>query len=223
MKNKLCGVFMGRTILNIGDSYYEVHLLRKGVVPEYDKGYIIGDYVYIFKGEIEGLEDVQEGCIYYTPDKVLTVGELVSDELKESHSISNIVELNIYQIFKDIEKNSENFTDAETIEAINNNSEVFTPTINKTDDFLKRLIKQAIVDKKISLKNYKDKFASQNDCNNMKSGLTHATKMSTSYFIKWLEVLGLKFRIVILDDGTDKLAPLPAPIEFDGSTEINGE
>ena len=71
----------------------------------------------------------------------------LTDELKESHSISNIVELNIYQIFKDIEKNSENFTDAETIEAINNNSEVFTPTINKTDDFLKRLIKQAIIDK----------------------------------------------------------------------------
>lgn len=207
-------VFLGRIIIGIGDAYHEVHLLTKGKKLEIEKAYIVNDFVYIYRGTISNPDNVCEGYLYTYDNKVI-IGEIHTPEMMKMHSVNNIIELNLDNIFEDIKRNADNFNTAEMIEAVNNNAELFIPTINPDDDFLKYLIKKVIIDKKINLKNYKDKFASQNDLNNMKSGLTHKTKMSVVYFMKWLEILGLQCKIELSDNGTDKLAPLHEPIYLD--------
>lgn len=214
-------IFLGRIIIGIGDTYHEVHLLTKGKELELEKAYIVKDYVYIYKGTISSPDEVREGYLYTCNNKVI-IGEVHTSEKKKIHSVDNIIELNLDRIFEDIKKNADDFNTAEMIEAVNNNAELFIPTINPDDDFLKYLIKKVIIEKKINLKNYKDKFASQNDLNNMKSGLTHKTKMSVVYFMKWLEVLGVRCKIELTDNGTDKLAPLPEVINLD-TDEVRNE
>ena len=207
-------IFMGRIIIGIGDTYHEVHLLTPGKSLELEKAYIVKDYVYIYKGEISNPEDVCEGNLYLHGNKVL-MGSIHTKEMMKTHSIDNIIELNLDHIFEDIKRNADNFNTTEMIEAVNNNSELFIPTINEDDDFLKYLIKKIIIAKKINLKNYKDKFTSQNEMNNMKSSLIHKTKMSVGYFIKWLEILGVRCKMELSDNGTDALAPLLDLINFD--------
>ena len=104
------------------------------------------------------------------------------------------------------------------IEIINNNSEIFTPTIRPEDDFLKYIVKKAILDKKINLKNYRERFSNDYALNNMKSGLSKSTKMTVPNFIKWCEILGLDWEMTIKDNGDDTINPLSENIYISNKT-----
>ncbi|WP_171567736.1 hypothetical protein, partial [Brevibacillus sp. MCWH] len=132
----------------------------------------------------------------------------VTDLDKEMYSVDKIVDFDPTKIFDTIEREKENFLNKEIVEVMNNNREIFTVTIKDTDDFLKYVVKKAINDKKINLKNYRHKFDSPYDLNNLKSGLQKDTKMTVTNFKTWCEVLGLKWYMKVEDDGTDKLSPL---------------
>ena len=126
------------------------------------------------------------------------------EKYKNKYSIDNINELSIDNIFKAIDENIDNFVQPEDIEIINNNSEIFRPSLKPDDDFLKYIVKKAILNKKINLKNYKDRFSNEYALNNMKSSLSKTTKMTVTNFVKWCEILGLDWEIVVKDSGEDK-------------------
>jgi hypothetical protein len=208
-------VFIGRMILTVGDEFHEVELfiptkkLKKGF------GYIRGNTVYVYRGKLEktrGL-DLQFGIYINKEGKYIFVEP--SKEERRLFDISNIVELNLDKIFDEIESHAEDFSNSEDIEVINNNAEVFIPTIREDDDFLKFIVKKMIIDKKVNLKNYKDKFPNQWSLNNMKSGLTRDTKMTVTNFKIWCEILGVKWQMIVTDAGSDKSNPLPYKLTID--------
>lgn len=77
----------------------------------------------------------------------------------------------------------------------------FVPELDDDDDPMKRLIKCALIIKRISPKDYKNKGSSKFSFNNMKSAIrgAGAKKMSIKYFRLWCEMLSLQWRITVTD------------------------
>lgn len=205
-----CKVFINsQPVIIIDDEYYEVDLFIKGNKLKKNVAYIKGDFVYVYRGKLKEDESVLPG-IYKKNDKYIFI-EPESSKLAK-YSIDNINELSVSNIFEKVEDNITDFIQLSDIEIINNNSEIFTPTIREDDDFLKYIVKKAILDKKINLKNYKDRFSNEYALNNMKSGLNKSTKMTVPNFVKWCEILGLDWAMTITDNGEDKINPLSEDI-----------
>lgn len=196
----------------MGDEFCEVELYREGKKLKKGLGYIKGSIVYIYRGKMEKFKksELVAGIYLDRNDNYVFVEPTRDEAIK--YSIDNISELDIDKIFNEVGENEDDFVQPEDIEIINNNSEVYIPTIKDDDDFLKYIVKKVIIDKKINLKNYKDKFTSQYDLNNMKSGLNKDTKMTVPNFKKWCEALGITWEMRIFDAGVDKLNPLPDDI-----------
>ena len=133
---------------------------------------------------------------------------------KKKYDVDNINELSTSSIFDKVSQETDKFIQPSDIEIINNNSEMFTPTIRPEDDFLKYIVKKAILDKKINLKNYKNRFTNEYALNNMKSGLSKSTKMTVPNFVKWCEILGLDWEMTVSDNGDDNINPLSEPINI---------
>ena len=208
-------IFTEKLILTVNDEYHEVHLFHEGKKLKKGFGYIKGSYVYVYRGKLEKFDkkNLAPG-IYLTKNGEYVFVEPDKKE-KELYHINNVVELNLDKIFEDIQEHGEDFVDPEVAEVINNSGEIYTPEIRENDDFLKYLVKMAILKKKINLKNYRGKFTNPYALNNMKSGLDKDTKMTVTNFKIWCEILGLKWKMILEDDGTDKHSPLPEPIEIE--------
>lgn len=205
-----CKVFMNsQLVIVVDDDFYEVDTFIKGTKLKKNMAYIKGDLVYVYRGKYKEDESVLPG-IYKHKDKYIFIEPEGSK--REKYSIDNVNELSTTGIFEKVEDNVENFIQLSDIEIINNNSEIFTPTIREEDDFLKYIVKKAILDKKINLKNYKDRFSNEYALNNMKSGLNKSTKMTVPNFVKWCEILGLDWEMVIKDSGEDNINPLSEDI-----------
>ena len=205
-------VGVGRMILAFEDYVYEVHMYN----PKYDKklqkdhGYIIGDYVYIYRGKQKNRMDMG---IYKDDEKEYVVIEGNKKE-KEAFCVSNVIDMDIESIENKIKEQAELFNNEEELEVINSSSEIFAPKIKEGDDFLKVLVKKALEEKKISLKNYKNKFTKPHTLNNIKSALIKPTKTSIPNFEQWAELLGFDWEIRIFDNGQDKNNPLKYDIVF---------
>lgn len=206
-------IFTGRTIFTMGDDYHEVELFYKSKKLKKGFGYVKGDLVYIYRGKLDKADKYPLPGIY--KDRL---GDIVFIEPEKNdrhlYSIEKIIELDIDVISNHITEKEDNFIDPEDIEIINNNSEVWIPEIKEGDDFLKKIVKQVIKDKDANLRNYRGKFSNQYALNNMKSGLNKDTKMTVTNFKIWEEVLGFKWKMVIEDDGTDKVKPLKRSLEY---------
>lgn len=212
-KKMQCKVFVGGDPIIIIDNeeVYHIEAMVKGEKLKKDIGYVVGDYVYVYRGKLKDKNPIKPG-IYKKGDQYITIEPNEHD--KEKYHVSEIIELDPAPIFNIIEKNKEGFIDPEDIEIFNNNSEVYTPTIKASDDFLKYIIKRAIIDKRINLRNYKGRFNNEYALNNMKSGLNKSTKMTVPNFVKWVEVLGLNWKLEVWDSGEDTINPLPKPISI---------
>lgn len=210
-------LFTGRTAITIDDEYHEVLSYTKNIKLKKGYGYLKGDTVYIYHGKYEkfGEDELLPGIYKSKSGKAVFVEPETKLDKKKYH-ISNVVEmkLTVDDIVNTLRQEEENFIDPHEIEVVNNNKERYTPTFHEDDDFLKAAIKHVIEEKKINLKSYRHLFASQHDLNNMKSSLNNKTKMSTTNFKKWEEVLGFKWTLTIEDSGKDKLSPLPHPLTF---------
>lgn len=205
-------IFTGvQPILIVGDEYHLIDIIIPGNKLKKGVGYIIDGMVYVYRGKLKDPDERTPGL--YNKD-----GEYIRIEPKgkdiELYDIDNVTELNLESIFNKVENEKESFIQPEDVEIINNNAELYTPTIKEDDDFLKYLVKKIIIDKRINLRNYKDKFATDYSMNNMKSGLNRKTKMTVTNFKSWCEALGVNWRIIISDSGEDTNNPLPNDIEI---------
>lgn len=212
-----CKIFIGtQPVVIIDDDYYTVETYTKKTKLKKDKAYINGDFVYVYKGKIKDKSDISGAGIYKLNDEVIFIKPKGKE--KDKYDIDNINELTPSSIFDKVSEDVSKFIQPSDIEIINNNSEIFTPTIRPEDDFLKYIVKKAILDKKINLKNYKDRFTNEYALNNMKSGLSKSTKMTVPNFIKWCEILGLDWEMVIKDNGDDTINPLSETIIVSNKT-----
>lgn len=209
-----CRVFVDSTlviVLEDEDEYYKVDLYIEGKKLKKDTAYINGDYVYIYCGKMPDDEtSIKSGRVYKKGDEYVFIKP--SKELREKYSIDRVYELSTSAIFDLVESDKSAFVQPEDIETINNNSEIYVPTIKDTDDFLKYIVKKMIIDKKINLRSYKGRFSNEYALNNMKSGLNKSTKMTVPNFTKWAEVLGVDWELSVWDNGSDTVNPLPNKI-----------
>lgn len=184
------------------------------------RAYIIGHYVYVCRGPLSEAPSIKQIGLYTDGDKY----ELIhprNDREKEKYSSSSIKEinLNIESMMKEIITDMSNFIDNDDVEILNSNKEVSEFQVHENDDFLKKVIKQAITSKEINLKNYATKLPNKHDLGNMISILTKDTKMSVVNFKRFTEMLGLRWELTLEDDGTDRLAPLKEKIEIDSENQ----
>lgn len=209
-------VFSDNAVLTVSDDYHEVSLFTPEQKLKKGFGYVNGNYVYVYRGKmskVENAEDLQSG-IYQLENGEYKFIEHSEKDAPMFH-ITNVVEFDLEKILDEITTKEDSFVNPEDIEIINNNSEVYKPTIREDDDFLKYIVKRAILLKQVNLKNYRTLFANQFTLNNMKSGLNKDTKMTVTNFKIWCEVLGLKFKMEVSDNGEDRLNPLPENIVVD--------
>ena len=213
--NKMGGSFMlvkvsvGRMVLAVEDNVYEVHMYHPSMTKlQKNHGYIIRDFVYVYKGKSE-----PDGMGIYKNNGELVIIDGTARE-KENFSVDKVIDMDIESIANKIKEQAERFTSEEDLEVINNSAEVFAPKIKEDDDFLKQIVKQALEEKQISIKHYKNKFSKPHTLNNIKSALINKTKTSINNFEQWAELLGFDWEIRIFDNGQDKQNPMDVDIIF---------
>lgn len=98
---------------------------------------------------------------------------------------------------------------------MNASTNAYKPIINESDDFMKKMIKQAILVKGINIKMYQERMPNKYIITNLKSALSGSTKMTVTTFVSWCDILGLDFTLTIKsrDDGDGH--PLGGEIVFD--------
>ena len=211
-----CRIYVSQPVVIIDDDYYTVEIYTQNTKLKKDKAYIKDDFVYLYRGKIKDKGDISGPGIYKLNKEIIFIEPEGKD--RKLYDIDNVNELSPSSIFDKVSEDVSKFVQPSDIEIINNNSEIFTPTIRPEDDFLKYIVKKAILDKKINLKNYKDRFTNEYALNNMKSGLSKSTKMTVPNFIKWCEILGLDWEMVIKDNGDDTINPLSEDIIVSNKT-----
>lgn len=166
-----------------------------------------------------------------TPIIIINNENPVEYELKECHNPSTTEVFRseyLYDISHKaiIENTSEDdiLYNEEALADMNAATSIFIPTINEEDDPLKKIVKQAIISKRIDINRLKHKMPAKYGLTNLKSALITKTKMSITNFIIWCELLGLDFSFAVYDNGKDLIDPLKKTIVYDSSTNrINEE
>lgn len=109
----------------------------------------------------------------------------------------------------------------EMLDDMNAGGEKYIPVIDeKNDDFLKLLIKNIIIDKGTNLNAIKHVVDKAYQMSNLKAALNNKTKISTSTFNTWAELLGFDFEINIIDRSNGMTEPLKHKISY---TSVNNK
>ena len=197
-------IYLGEMFLVQNNEVTKVELYRDDKTLKKGRGYLLEDYVYIYRGTLKE----NPLCGIYIEDGKRVFIEPTAKEDKIIYHRDNVSDFNVDRIYREIHSNKDSFLSEKELEIINSSTETFTATLKPGDDFLKEAIKEAINKKKINLKVYKDKFKNEHSLNNMKSALNKKSKMSVSYFMDWCEILGLDWTIIITDNGKDRISPM---------------
>lgn len=92
--------------------------------------------------------------------------------------------------------------------------DVFNPPISEKDNPLQVIIKKALNNKQIDIKNYISRFDGPSDLNNHRRSIITHGKMSFEKFIKWCDVLDLGFSIQVYDKD-NSIKPMNEVITYD--------
>lgn len=211
-------VFIGDRLMVITeDGFIETELFIEGKELHEGLGYIKRDFVYIYKGEAKksklspGLYTKENGK---KTEYIFVDGEVDNINI---FNVKDVVVLDAKLIFENLQTNPNEFMSAEDLEDVSVDRDVFVPIIRDSDDFLKTAIKKAIIAKKINVKQkYKDRFAQAYQLTNRVHQLREDTKMSTVYFMDWIELLDLNWKLIISDNGKDPANPIGEDIVIRG-------
>lgn len=211
-------VFIGDRLMVITeDGFIETELFIEGKELHEGLGYIKRDFVYIYKGEAKksklspGLYTKENGK---KTEYIFVDGEVDNINI---FNVKDVVVLDAKLIFENLQTNPNEFMSAEDLEDVSVDRDIFVPIIRDSDDFLKTAIKKAIIAKKINVKQkYKDRFAQAYQLTNRVHQLREDTKMSTVYFMDWIELLDLNWKLIISDNGKDPANPIGEDIVIRG-------
>lgn len=137
-----------------------------------------------------------------------------TDKIFEISKIGSLTNDRIYRTINPEEK----LYDEEVLNELNSSTTIFTPEIREKDDCLKRMIKTIILKKAVNIAKYIPLFPKKYVLSNLKQGLTNNSKMAASTFVQWAEMLGVKFHIIVEDNGKDT-DPLKEVLHYDNYTD----
>ena len=135
------------------------------------------------------------------------------EDTKKKYSINNLIDMSVVNII-DTTDPDEVLFDEDAINTMNASVSFFIPDFKDGDDFLKKIVKYVILAKGIDINILKSKTGEKYDIPNMKHALQAKTKMSVSYFCKWMELFGCDFEICITNNNKDKTNPLKVPLVY---------
>ena len=91
----------------------------------------------------------------------------------------------------------------------------FCPQITETDDILKRLMKQLIIEKGIDLDRFKYRFLDKNALFNFKQVIKGDNRLSMLLFDRGIEAFNLKYTIIVEEAPGDTIGmTLKEPLIF---------
>lgn len=185
---------MKNKYIDIDGEIYKCKLFNPDKKCKKGFAYIKGNFVYPYMGDFDDYDNHTVG-IYKKKNGKYKIIKSLSKSYKfkvdlmydpDDNFINEILENN------GIQEQDLDVIMGETVDA-------FCPIISNEDNALQKLIKRALEKKQIDLKNYACRFTNNGDLSNHKSSLLHHGKMSLEKFIKWCNVLDLKFKIIIED------------------------
>lgn len=225
LDRKSHGITYGKNVFMI-DGYIEDYSLSKDTSPSFldlidNKGYVDEKgRIWIYKelkpdnSTIFGLVpwftvDPKEGKYQFSKRKL--------KEVDEAFRVENIGDLSFKHISKNIKEN-EKLYDEDVLNDLNASTSIFKPEIKEGDDFLKRLVKKIILLKEVNIAKYLPKVPKKYILSNWKQSLSNDSKMSALNFINWCEIMGIKFHVIVEDNGTDT-DPLKEVLHYDNATD----
>lgn len=125
------------------------------------------------------------------------------DFFKESNLSSDTVE----SIVSDTVE-GEQLYNQEMLDDLNAGGDIWIPEIEKTDDFLKLIVKTILIDNNINLNSRKHLMPKSFQISNLKAGIKGKTKTSPTTFNILSELLGFEFDITIRSREGSKFPPL---------------
>ena len=144
-----------------------------------------------------------------------------TEEIRDAYAFERMSDLSKVSIIQQTEDNEQLF-DEEEINDVNAATSFYVPLLKSSDDFLKKVIKASIIKKGIDINRLKVKTEQKYVLPNMRSVLDNETKMSTVNFLRWMDLLGLSFTIIIENDGSDTDL-LKNPIIYQSHRDSLGE
>ena len=182
-----------------------------------NKGYIKDGYVWIYikkkplidKNKYPYIYPVDDGYEFSNPSK----------ENLEGFSEKNIYDLSLMSIVEQT-KPTDIMYNEQAINDLNNAASRYIPIVHEEDDYLKKIVKEAIIRKNVDINRLKSKMQVSYNLLNMKQALEKSTKMSVVYFMLWMEILGLDFEIKIKDNGQDRIDPLKEPLIYSSAIDV---
>lgn len=215
-----CTVFVDEEPVFVnGDSYYAIEMVGRHF--EDCAAYVIGEYVYPYRGTVtvdDNFNKLIPGIYKY--NNLYHYVPVRTKIEKDVYSVDNITSISLKSIWNEVTNNKENFITEEDREMINSNVKEYRPTVKDTDDALKKLIKEAIIEKGVNVNLYKGVFDKKHGLTNTKSTLNSKTNLTILKFFQWCELLGLNYKISVYDNGTDKYYPLRTELRYDSGTPL---
>lgn len=212
MKFPMCIVTNKRTIRVLG--YIDTESVPKDQYED-GKGYIDENgIVRVYSDHEPPMSELNTmPYIWKDPDsdnyKMSNPEPIIINMFKEDRLVDDSVD----NITKSTSENDV-FYDEKELSELQSKSDLFIPIIRGDDDFLKKIIKMAIIKKGINVKRLMTAVPKPYQLANMKIALQNTTAMSTKYFVQWAEMLGLDFEIAVTDNGEDLKDPLKEKITY---------
>ena len=195
-----------RTVTVVGEVKRKSMKKETGVFLD-NKGYVDEDgIVWIYRGGGKPKHNKNLYPYFWLEDGYKVFSN-PSKFVKEQFNSSNIRTIDLNNIIEESKNRDVNYNE-KAISDMKNASSLYVPLMMEYDDFLKKVVKNAIIAKEIDISRLKFKMDAKYILPNMKAALDNKTKMSVNYFINWMELLGLDFTLQIIDNGTDTLDPL---------------
>lgn len=168
---------------------------------EDDIAYVLSKYnpyVYPYMGKIDDYRDAVDPGLYLIDGHVF-IRRPVTQEEKETYSVSNIITLTPESIFKDLNNPSDDYIDPDKTTASFGEDEIFKPMIKSSDDMALAGMKFAIGEKNINFNAYANKFSDQATKNNGRRALTHGSALKMDMLSRFANVFDIGVGLVFFD------------------------
>ena len=131
-------------------------------------------------------------------------GDIVTQRsiLDESVSIDTVLKDRLKIICDHTTEDMDFSKDVSIIPAASSTA-IYMPEISEKDDFLKKILKTIFRIKKVATTKYRKKLSKAYAFSNLFQGLNSDTKISTTVWQTWIEILGVDCMIIVKDSGTD--------------------
>lgn len=185
-----------------------------------DVGYLKDGYVYIYRGDISKKRKYKSGL--FTNDNNEYMFFLDNDE-KDLYAFDKIKDDSIASIIRRA-NNINPRLQHKIMKDINKSTDIYIPELDENDDFLKHLVKLMLIEKKISLKDYKDKFKKTHDITNIKASLDTKTSpdgkrgaLTINNLLKWVDLLDMDI-LIEFKDSKNSLDPSNKIFRYDSTS-----